>query len=94
MDKGFGLLAPRQRGLSTRGKNTICTYTSSFLLVPSPSLQFLKHYLVTLDCITKAGSFMTCDGNVTKVDSFMTCVGNNCTGACSFLCNIIVRHRL
>ena len=37
------------------------------------SLQFLKHYLITLDyitldyitldCITKAGSFMTCDGN-------------------------------
>ena len=39
------------------------------------SLQFLKHYLitldyitsdyirlVTLDCITKTGSFMTCDG--------------------------------
>ena len=69
----FGLLfalAPRQRGLSTREKKTICTYTSSFLhrlfLV---SLQFLKHYLitlVTLDCITKAGSFMTCDGNVAR----------------------------
>ena len=37
--------------------------------------------MVTLDCITKAGSFMTCDGNITldcitKAGSFMTCDGN------------------
>ena len=62
----FGLLfalAPQQRGLSTREKNTICTYTSSFLLVPLPFLGEPPDYLITLDCITKAGSFMTWDGN-------------------------------
>ena len=41
-----------------------------------------NNVLVTLKCITKAGSFMTCDGNITldcitKAGSFMTCDGNN-----------------
>ena len=36
--------------------------------VPQTLFNYIRlHYirLVTLDCITKTGSFMTCDGNIT-----------------------------
>ena len=44
--------------------------------------------MVTLDCITKTGSFTTCDGKdyITKAGSFMTCDGNYNTS-----CNCVVK---